>query len=1005
MRTLAFAFVLASLLLGHSWQLAAQQVKAASVEPWLVRQSLQQKECQHWVDSVMATLSLKEKVGQLFIFTISPMDTKHNVDLLREVVATHKVGGLLYSSGEMPTQVSLTNRAQQWAKVPLMITFDGEWGLAMRLKGIPKFPRNWVLGCIRDNHLLYEYGKEVARQFRQIGVHVNFAPVADVNINPKNPVINTRSFGEDPEWVSEKVLAYASGLESGRVLSVCKHFPGHGDTDVDSHKALPVLPFTRERLDSVELYPFKKAIGSGLGGMMVGHLYVPALEDATGLPSSLSRSIVHDLLTEELGFRGLIFTDALAMKGVAGYDRVCLRALQAGNDMVLAPRNLKVEIPAVLKAVEKGELSVEEVERKCRKVLTYKYMLGIHAVKHLSLSGLEQRVVTPETHDLLRRLNEAAVVVLNNRNEVLPLYGDKEQTVALLEVGRPGATEVFASQLARYGKVKRFQVRSGQTEDVYRRLRQSLAGYKRIVVAVSEDNVGPYAAFLSKLAPEVPLVYVFFTPGKTMTRVQQAVSRASSVVLGHTDAAEVQVRIADVLYGKATADGRLCASLGRLFPMGAGVTISPKTPVRAVPEEYGLSSSLLHKIDSIALDGIRQGAFPGCQVVVMKEGRVMFDKAFGTHGGKGTPSVESEHLYDLASLSKTTATLLAVMKLYDKGRFNLTDRIADYLPFLQHTDKKDITIQELLYHQSGLPSWLPFYQELIDKESYTGRLFSVKKDARHTVLIGKNTWANPHFKFKKEWVSPVETGDYRIRLCEHLWLNRSFIQAMEQKIAEVPLKPKRYRYSDLGFLLLGKMVEQLAGMPMESYLQQEFYRPMQLKRTAYLPLRSFSKTEIVPSCNDRFFRKEVLQGYVHDEACVLYGGTGGNAGLFSNARDVARVYQMLLNGGELDGKRYLSEETCKLFTISVSKISRRGLGFDKPDAANPAKGPCPACVPAAVYGHTGFTGTCAWVDPVNELVYVFLSNRIYPDVTNLKLMQLDIREKIQEAIYGAMTKK
>ncbi len=951
MRTLAFAFVLASLLLGHSWQLAAQQVKAASVEPWLVRQSLQQKECQHWVDSVMATLSLKEKVGQLFIFTISPMDTKHNVDLLREVVATHKVGGLLYSSGEMPTQVSLTNRAQQWAKVPLMITFDGEWGLAMRLKGIPKFPRNWVLGCIRDNHLLYEYGKEVAtfdgewglamrlkgipkfprnwvlgcirdnhllyeygkevaRQFRQIGVHVNFAPVADVNINPKNPVINTRSFGEDPEWVSEKVLAYASGLgvhvnfapvadvninpknpvintrsfgedpewvsekvlayasglESGRVLSVCKHFPGHGDTDVDSHKALPVLPFTRERLDSVELYPFKKAIGSrvlsvckhfpghgdtdvdshkalpvlpftrerldsvelypfkkaigsGLGGMMVGHLYVPALEDATGLPSSLSRSIVHDLLTEELGFRGLIFTDALAMKGVAGYDRVCLRALQAGNDMVLAPRNLKVEIPAVLKAVEKGELSVEEVERKCRKVLTYKYMLGIHAVKHLSLSGLEQRVVTPETHDLLRRLNEAAVVVLNNRNEVLPLYGDKEQTVALLEVGRPGATEVFASQLARYGKVKRFQVRSGQTENVYRRLRQSLAGYKRIVVAVSEDNVGPYAAFLSKLAPEVPLVYVFFTPGKTMTRVQQAVSRASSVVLGHTDAAEVQVRIADVLYGKATADGRLCASLGRLFPMGAGVTISPKTPVRAVPEEYGLSSSLLHKIDSIALDGIRQGAFPGCQVVVMKEGRVMFDKAFGTrvqqavsrassvvlghtdaaevqvriadvlygkatadgrlcaslgrlfpmgagvtispktpvravpeeyglsssllhkidsialdgirqgafpgcqvvvmkegrvmfdkafgtHGGKGTPSVESEHLYDLASLSKTTGTLLAVMKLYDKGRFNLTDRIADYLPFLQHTDKKNITIQELLYHQSGLPSWL-----------------------------------------------------------------------------------------------------------------------------------------------------------------------------------------------------------------------------------------------------------------------------------------------------------
>ncbi len=383
----------------------------------------------------------------------------------------------------------------------------------------------------------------------------------------------------------------------------------------------------------------------------------------------------------------------------------------------------------------------------------------------------------------------------------------------------------------------------------------------------------------------------------------------------------------------------------------------------------------------------------------------MVDKAFGTYAGKGSPRVESTDIYDLASLSKTTGTLLALMKLYDKGRFNLTDKISGYLPFLQRTDKKDITIQEILYHQSGLPSWLPFYQEVIDKESYDGRLFSVRKDAQHPVRIGTATWANPKFKFKSEYISPIKKGDYTIQICDNLWLNRSFRKVIEEKIVEAPLKQKRYVYSDIGFILLGMLVEQLAGMPMEAYLQREFYGPMGMERTGYLPLRRFSKSEIVPSNKDRFLRKETLQGFVHDEASSFFGGLAGNAGLFSTAREVAHLYQMLLNGGEIDGQRYLSKETCQLFTTGVSKISRRGLGFDKPDMKDPKKGNCASVVPAETYGHTGFTGTCAWVDPVNELVYVFLSNRIYPDVTNRKLNQLHVRERIQEAIYGAMKKK
>ena len=978
---------------------------ATTVEPLLVYKALQDKDCRHWVDSVMDKLSFKEKVGQLFIYTIAPVDTKRNLELLREVIDTYKVGGLLFSGGKMQNQVELTNRAQRQAKVPLMITFDGEWGLAMRLRGMPVFPRNMVLGCIRDNRLLYEYGREVARQCRQIGVQVNFAPVADVNINPENPVINTRSFGEDPIQVADKVIAYASGLESGGVLSVCKHFPGHGDTDVDSHKALPVLPFTRERLDSVELYPFKEAIRAGLGGMMVGHLQVPVIEPIGGLPSSLSRNVVYDLLTDELAFKGLIFTDALAMKGVAGNGYVSLQALKAGNDMVLSPRNLKEEIPAVLEAIEKGELTREDIESKCRKVLTYKYVLGLKKKSYVQLSGLEQRINSPQTRDLVRRLNLAAITVLNNKNHILPLHTDKEQKIALLEVGDPGETNALAKQLSRYTSLARFSLRANQTEEENQRLRDSLSTYKRIIVAVSEQRLAPYQPFFAKFVPESPAIYLFFTPGKMMLQIQRAVAHASAVVLGHSYSSDVQRQVADVLFAKASADGQLSASLGELFPAGAGVTITPKTPLHFVPEEYGLSSAHLKRIDSIALDGIRQGAYPGCQVVVLKNGHVMFDKAFGTYTGKGSSRVESTNIYDLASLSKTTGTLLAIMKLYDKGRFNLTDKISDHLPFLQRTDKKDITIQEILYHQSGLPSWIPFYQEAIDKDSYDGKLFSARKDAHHPLQLGTTSWANPKFKFKSEYVSSVKTGDYTVQICDSLWLNRSFRKVIEEKIAEAPLKQKRYVYSDVGFILLGMLVEQLAGMPMEAYLQREFYEPMGLEHTGYLPLRRFAKSEIVPSNKDHFLRKETLQGVVHDEASAFFGGLAGNAGLFSTARDVARVYQMLLNGGEIDGQRYLSKETCQLFTTETSKISRRGLGFDKPDADDPKKGNCAPAAPAEVYGHTGFTGTCAWVDPVNELVYVFLSNRIYPDVTNRKLNQLHIRERIQGAIYDAMKKK
>lgn len=973
----------------------------AQVEPLVLYKATQDPHCMQWVDSVFNKMTLKEKVGQLFIYTIAPEDNKPNMALLRNAVNDQKVGGLLYSKGVLETQAMITNQAQEMAKVPLMITFDGEWGLSMRIKDTPVYSRNMVLGCVSDEQLIYEYGQEVARQCLELGVHVNFAPDADVNINPKNPVINTRSFGEDPKNVSDKVILYSSGLESGGVLSVPKHFPGHGDTETDSHHALPTLNFTRERLDSIELYPFKQAIRAGLGGMMVGHLEVPVLEPTKGLPSSLSQNVVQGLLKDELGFKGLVFTDALAMKGVAVTKHLSLAAIKAGNDMVLTPRNLKEEIDAVMQAIKDGDLSEEVINEKCKKILTYKYALGVAHQKKIQISGLSQRINTPYARDLGNRLNEAAVVVANNKDQILPLHADVKK-IAMVNVGNAGGNTAFEQALKKHVAVKRIQLKPNALGAERKVLRDTLSNYKRVVVCISERQLAPYKEFFAELPAEIPVVYVFFTPEKPMVTLEDGLSKASSVILAHSNQNSIQEHVARILFGEAAASGRLSTSVGKVFKAGDGVNITPQTAHHFIPEEYGVQSKVLKRIDIIAQEGVDEGAYPGCQVVVLKEGKTVYSKGFGTYSGTGSTKVTPTSIYDIASLSKTSGTLLAIMKLYDKGIFSLSDKVSQYLPFMAEPDKKDITIRELLLHESGLPSSIFFYQLAIDKNSYEGRLLKATKDNLHSVQIGAQTFAQPNFKFVKGMTANKGNDVYSIQASDQLWLNKAFSDTITARIARTKLSTATYRYSCVGFIVLQKLAEKLSGMSLDEYLNKEFYTPMGLNRTAYQPLRYFKKEDIVPSSIDDFLRKTTVQGFVHDESAAFQGGVSGNAGIFSTAEEVALIHQMILNGGELDGRRYLSKETCKLFTTEKSRTSRRGLGFDRPDMKDSRKSPCAKSVPASAYGHNGFTGTCAWVDPRNKLVYVFLSNRTYPDAWVNKLAKMQIRERIQDTIYESL---
>jgi beta-glucosidase-like glycosyl hydrolase/CubicO group peptidase (beta-lactamase class C family) len=989
------AFIIGGIVVTHAY-----------VAPMFVYKTEQQDNCQRWVEHTLQKMTLRQRVAQLFVYTVDPLINQPNINKIQKVVREDEVGGLLFSGGLAHNEARLTNMAQNESHIPLMITFDGEWGLSMRLKNLPLFPKNEVLGCIQDDRLLYYYGREMARECHLMGVQVNFAPVADINRNPNNPVINVRSFGEEPMNVANKVISYSQGLENNGILSVAKHFPGHGDTNVDSHKALPVLNFTRERLDSVELFPFKHYIRAGLSGIMVGHLEVPALENANSLfPSSLSKNIVYDLLSDELHFNGLIFTDALAMKGVSSASHVCLRALQAGNDILLAPANLTEEINDVILGVQNGEITLDEINEKCRKVLIYKYAMGLYKRPHIDIANIYSNINNANAARLASQLRLAAVTVLGNRDATLPLPPYTSDTLTVLNIGIHAADSAFVRRLRSYSQVRHLEITDQSTQLAIVYVTQTMARSSRAVVCITTNDLNPYLDFISSLSFTMPTIYVSFSTDKTLNSALIPLSMASAVIMGHSADRDVQMRVAKVMFARAPANGRISTSIGTLYNPGDGVDIYPGIVETNAPEQAGMNPLKLNKIDSIARSGVYHKAYPGCQVLVMRKGKVVYERNFGTFAYNSRQTVKPNTMYDLASLSKTTGTLLGVMKLCDQGLLSINDKVSDYLPFMCTSDKKNITIKQLLMHESGMPAYLPFYKLAIDDNSYTKPFFTTKKDKNHVVKAGANIWSPTHFFYKKGITANKPSAAYPIHVYDDLYLRADFHTMAMNHIAQAKLGPKKYLYSCLNFILLREVIEKISGKPLDEFLQAEFFRPMHLEHIAYLPLQhKHTINEISPTAYNHFLRPGILQGYVNDEDAAYLGGVSGNAGLFANAHDVALIYQMMINGGSLEGHQYISKHTIHLFTTNTSKISYRGLGFDRPNKRNPPNSPCCASAPATVFGHTGFTGTCAWADPTNKLVYVFLSNRTYPNSWNNKLSTLGIRRNIQQAIYSSLKK-
>lgn len=953
----------------------------------------EQRAAEAWADSVMSRLTPLERLEQLMVPRLDLKGDAAGRAAMRRTVTKHHVGGILLGKGSIADYVTLINEAQAASKVPLMVTLDGEWGLAMRVSDAPRYPYNMALGAIRDPRLLYDYGREVGRECRAAGINVDFAPVLDVNSNPANPVIGMRSFGENPARVAELGVAFSRGMESAGVLSVAKHFPGHGNTATDSHKALPRIDGKRKQLEKTDLPPFRKYIDAKLGGVMVGHLNVPAL-DGSGTAASLSHKITTDLLKKQLHFGGLVFTDALAMKGAGAKRNNCLEAFEAGADMLLQPMNLDTDIKALTDAIAKGRIKQAEVDARCRKVLIYKYLMGLSHFKPSTPEAVKRLVCSPEAESTMQRLADAAVTVLRNDAGLLPLGDLGHRRIAVLLVGEKADCD-FARYCARYAPVEVVTVNgsaiSGKQMEV---LRQSDV----VVAAYFTDAAWARTTFgnVRRLANVANLFFV--NPYKI--KDFGGVADAATLVALYQNLPSLQRAGAMAVFGGIAVDGRFSGGIEGVAAEGDGLKLPKVRLSFSSPAAAGMAPDLGLRIDSIVNTAIAAGAMPGCQVLVARDGEVVVDRAYGRiDTGADAPAVTTETLFDLASVTKTHATLAGLMKAVDEGLVELDDRVGYHIAALDSTDKGDISVRELLFHESGMPPVINVYRLAFDPMTYEGALIKATDKAPYTIKISGNDYGNSQARLRNDIYAPREDEMFAWPVARDLFVSQEGIDCLMDAVHSAPLRSKSYAYSCLNFILLKELQEAATGVDLDQWIDTEIYGPLGAWHTAYLPLQRFDASQIAATENDRFLRRQKLHGYVHDEMAAFSGGIQGNAGLFANAEDVAKLCQMWLDGGTYGGERILSEKTVRTFTRTHSRSGRRGLGFDML-SANIPKGVDKASDKA--FGHTGFTGTCYWVDPDSRLIIVFLSNRVDPSRDNPVWNRLSPRGAVVRAVYDAL---
>ncbi len=936
--------------------------------------------CVAWVDSVYKQLTIEQQLGQFFMLPAYTQGAQYNMDSVYSWMKQGKAGGVIFFKGLPEPQAEWTNKIQDSVKVQGLVAIDGEWGVAMRLDSVLAFPHQIALGAVADNNLIYEMGREVGRQCRRMGIHINFAPDVDVNNNPNNPVINDRSFGEDKYKVALKGLAYADGMQDEGVLACAKHFPGHGDVNTDSHFDLPLIAKSAAAFDSLEFYPFKILFQNGVGSAMVAHLNIPAL-DSSGTPASLSYRIATNWLQDSLAFNGLVFSDALNMKGVAKYFKpgtVDSLAFMAGCDILVFSEDASQGIAKLKQSIDSNCISMIEIEQRVKKVLAYKYKLGLNKPQHVSLQNLRADLNNSYGIALRQKLFERAITLAANQDNMLPIKEWNYRRAASISIGNNGAS-VFQNYINNFAHIDFYNQPYEHSAKTFSAVFDTLCTYDLVIVdlhamvrsAAKNYNVSEETrAFLDSLSGRTKVVLCVFGNPYSLKYFEYI----PWVLVAYEDNDASNMAAANSLFGAEKILGKLPVSASSVFAAGRGFTSDSIYRLKnSIPEEVGIKSENFRKVEEILRKGIEAKAFPGCQLLIAKDGKVVWNKSYGSKVyEQPNDKVKPGDLYDLASITKVAATTLAVMKLYEQKKINLDRCVGDYLHLPKDATIKNLKLRDLLTHQAGLKAFFMFYKNTIDNN------------------------------FDKYYCHRPDTG-FTLQVADSLFIRNDYPDTMWHIIthSDVEEHPK-YIYSDNDFYILQKIVERVSHKKLDEFVTENFFKPMGLTRIGYKPLSKFLQNEIMPTEYDSVFRRQVVLGCVHDPGAAMYGGVAGHAGLFSNAFDLAAVFQMLLNDGVYNGKKFLEESTIKQFTARQSKISRRGFGFDKPEPDVKKPSPCYDGVPLSVFGHTGFTGTCVWSDPENNLTYIFLSNRVYPNADNNQLVKMNIRTDLQEVIYKAL---
>ena len=933
-----------------------------------------------WVDSVYNSLTAEQRVAQLINVRVN-QPNKPYFPYIQQLIEDYNIGGVTFFRTDAEPLLRQVNEWQSIAQTPLMVAIDGEWGLGMRLNDGISYPYQMTLGAIQNQSLISEMGAQIAEQCRRIGVNIDFAPDIDVNNEPNNPVIGMRSFGSDPKAVAQRGTQYALALQNNGVLPTMKHFPGHGDTKTDSHETVPKVDKKLKDIKQTELYPFEYLTNSGVAGVMVGHLYMPALEPTKNLSSSISKNVVTGLLKDDIGFEGIIFSDAMDMKGAyqgIHPDSVGYHAIMAGIDVVLMPINPENTIKHIVNQLDKKDVA-NRVDESCKKVLRYKYRLGMADYQPQDEHFVDNDLHQAKYYNLRQRLYNEAVTMLRNERGTLPL--DKSQKIAVVTFGKK---DMVAQRLEDEGyNVQAYVIEKEQDKVHKNKILNDLKAFDLVVVNIQNTSIfatrkfgisDATVDFVKDISKNNSVIFNLFACPYALNQFTFKKSPAA-VLVAYEDVSDAVDAVVDVMIGKLNPLGRLPVTVNKKFKAGYGLSFEGFLTPETLPVAL-IDNDCTKKIDSVAMNGIEIGAYPGCQIFAMKDGKVIYDKCFGYFTYDGEHEVQKDDVYDIASLTKVFATTFAIMKLYDDGKISLESKLGDYFPYLKNTDKGDIKLIEIMTHQAGFTSWVPIYQSLMENGKPDPDFFRKNIDEDHTVRVAKDMYISKDFKFNVfETVKATELGD------------------------------KKYKYSDLGFYILPQIVEMVTNEPFEQYLEDNFYKPLNLNHIYYKPLKHIELEKIAPTEYDVDFRMQLLQGDVHDQAAALMGGISGHAGLFANARDLAVMLQLLLDDGYANNQQFLSKFAIKKFTSAPFKdnLNRRGIGFDKPEVNPEITAYTPSKQSSmASFGHTGFTGTFVWADPANGLIVIFLSNRVYPDASNNKLAQNDIRTKIHDLFYDAV---